>query len=91
MKSRYTISIHRCVFISVQDGVDEVFFLTHPGLYRKRLVSTTHMDGGIVQCTHHSKVQFAEMPREDGHLSIRGGSLDSLCIFTYPPFHRECL
>ncbi len=33
---------------------------------------------------------FAELPRE-GHLSVRGGSLDSFCIFMYPPFHRKCL
>jgi len=111
-----SVSIHQCVFITPQDGLDEVFYLTHPGLYRKRLVSTTHMDGGIVQYTHHSKVHsemkrfvrmmkvsgfslplfpltnmFAELPREEGHLSVRSGSLDSFCIFTYPPFHRECL
>ena len=96
--------------------MDEVFYLTHPGLYRKRLVSTTDMDGGTVQYTHHSKIQsemkqfvammkvccfslplspltnmFAELPREEGHLSVHDGSLDSFCIFTYPPFHRECL
>jgi hypothetical protein len=109
------LSVHQCVFITLQDGADEVFYLTHPGLYRKRLVSTTDMDGGIVQYAHHSTVpsemkqfvammkvcgfslplslltnMFTELPREERHLSVRGGRLDSFCIFTYPPFHREC-
>jgi hypothetical protein len=54
--------------------MDEVFFLTHPGLYRKRLVSTTHMDGGIVQYTHHSKVH-SEMKQFVGMMNVCGFSL----------------
>ena len=33
---------------------------------------------------------FAELPGREGHLSVRGGCLDSRYICTYQPFHCEC-
>jgi len=68
------LRIHQCAFITLQDGLNEVFYLTHPGLYRKRLVSTTHMDGGIVQYTHHSKIH-SEMKRFVRMMKVCGFSL----------------
>lgn len=50
------ISIHKREFISLQNGEDRAFYLTHPGVYRKRLVSTTVKTGAIVQYAHHSKL-----------------------------------
>lgn len=47
------LSIHQHVFINLQDGVDEVFYLVS---IADVFFSTTDMDGGIVQYTHHSKI-----------------------------------
>lgn len=70
----FRLGIHQCIFISLQDGEDQVFYLTHPGVYRRGLVSTTDMDGGVVQYTHHSKVH-SEMKQFVGIMKVCDFSL----------------
>jgi len=41
---------------SYYDGENTILYLTHPGVYRKRLVTTSLMPGNIVQYTHQSQV-----------------------------------
>jgi hypothetical protein len=36
--------------------MDTMFYLTHPGVYRKRLITTSLTPENIVQYTHHSRV-----------------------------------
>ena len=78
---------HKRDFTSLpQDGEDRAFYMTHPGVYRKRLVSTSLKVGEIVQYTHHSKVPsemnlFVAMMRVCGFWL----SLSSLNMFAEMP------
>ena len=58
-------------FISLQDGEDTIFYLTHPGAYRKRLVTTSLTPEDIVQYTHQSKVP-SEMKLFVGMMRVSG-------------------
>jgi hypothetical protein len=64
-------SYERNEFISLQDGENTIFYLTQPGVYRKRLVTTSLTPDNIVQYTHQSKVPsemnlFVGMMRASG-------------------------
>jgi hypothetical protein len=57
--------------LSLQDGENTILYMTHPGVYRKRLVTTTLTPENIVQYTHQSKVPsemnlFVGMTRVSG-------------------------
>jgi hypothetical protein len=71
-----TISSHeRNGFISLQDGETTIFYPTHGGVYRKRLVSTSLTSKTVVQYTHQSKVP-SEMKLFVDMMRVRG----------YPPY-----
>jgi hypothetical protein len=67
--------LERNEFISLQDGENTILYLTHPGVYRKRLVTTSLMPGNIVQYTHQSQVP-SEMNLFVGMMRVSG----------FPPF-----
>ena len=81
------ISIHEQKWIGLQDGGETIFYLTHPGVYRKRLVTTTtQTPEHIVQFAHQSKVPsemnlFVGMMR----VSVFPLPLSSLRIFAEMP------
>jgi hypothetical protein len=58
-------------FISLQDGENTILYLTHPGVYRKRLVSTSMTPENVVQYTHQSKVPL-EMNLFVGMMRVSG-------------------
>src|SRR5882762_5579933 len=65
------VSTNENEFISLQDGENTILYLTHPGVYRKRLVTTSLTPGDIVQYTHQSQVP-SEMNLFVGMMRVSG-------------------
>ena len=75
LRMSLTISSHeRNEFISLQDGETTIFYLTHGGVYRKRLVYTSLTPGDIVQYTHRSQLP-SEMNVFVGLMRVSGSPL----------------
>ncbi|KIM82663.1 hypothetical protein PILCRDRAFT_7585 [Piloderma croceum F 1598] len=56
LQEKHKIAMKSSRIGSYYDGENTIFYLTHPGVYRKRLITTSLTPEDVVQYTHQSKV-----------------------------------